>query len=343
MVHKLDAATGKELKAPGFPVRLTTMPRTEKIASSLNVANGRLYATTSGYYGDATPYDGRVVTVDLRTGATHVFNSLCSKLRTLPGPSSCPKNRAGIWSRGGAVVDPDPSMHGDVYVATGNGPFDANAGGDDYGDSLLALKEDLTRLAGSYTPPDYEALEEGDVDLGSTAPALLPRQATSRTPLMLVQGGKDATLRLLNRAALPGVAGALQTVTLPEGLYTAPAVWTDAANRTWIFLGFSREIEAYRLETDAGGTSRLVEAWNAHPGSTEVEGTSPVVSNGIVFDAMDGAIFALDAKTGKELWNSALPSARRTIGPVHWQSPIVVDGWIYCADESGLLTAYALP
>jgi len=34
--------------------------------------------------------------------------------------------------------------------------------------------------------------------------------------------------------------------------------------------------------------------------------------------------------------------AGRTIGPVHWESPIVVNGWVYCSDENGQLTAYAL-
>ena len=50
-VHKLNAATGAEVSAPGFPATITTIPSTEKDASALNVANGYLYATTSGYDG----------------------------------------------------------------------------------------------------------------------------------------------------------------------------------------------------------------------------------------------------------------------------------------------------
>jgi outer membrane protein assembly factor BamB len=76
---------------------------------------------------------------------------------------------------------------------------------------------------------------------------------------------------------------------------------------------------------------------------TNGEGTSPVVSNGIVFVAMDNALLALDTLTGKTLWSSANASALHTIGPVHWESPIVVNGWVYCSDENGKLTAYALP
>ncbi|HTU69362.1 MAG TPA: PQQ-binding-like beta-propeller repeat protein [Candidatus Baltobacteraceae bacterium] len=336
-VHKLDAATGAEMSAPGFPATITTIPNTEKDASALNVANGYLYATTSGYYGDTPYYDGHVVSVNLSTGATSVFNSLCSSQTTLPTDSSCPNSDSGIWARGGAVVDPYPSMNGDVYVATGNGLYD---GSDNYGDSVIALTANLSMI-GSYTPTTYASLQNGDIDLGSTSPTLLPVQSTSTTPLMLVQGGKDSTLRLLNRSPLPGVGGELQEIDLPDRLYATPAVWTNPAGVTYIFFGLPNQIDAYELETNGAGASSLVEAWSASDGSTSGEGTSPVVSNGIVFVAMDNAIYALSAQTGNELWSSA--STAHSIGPVHWQSPIVVNGWVYCSDQNGNLTAYGLP
>ena len=57
-------------------------------------------------------------------------------------------------------------MSGRIYASTGNGQFDAGSGGDNYGDSLLSLGEDLSSLLGSYTPTDYQQLENGDTDLG---------------------------------------------------------------------------------------------------------------------------------------------------------------------------------
>ena len=169
-VHKLSASTGREERAPGFPARITRMPDSEKDASPLNLANGYLYAVTSGYIGDAPPYDGHVVAIRLSGGAETVFNSLCSQQRRLPGPNSCRQQRSGIWARGGAVVDPDPSMNGRIYAATGNGDFSANTGGHNYGDSVISLSEDLSSLLGSYTPVNYDQLQQGDVDLGSTSP-----------------------------------------------------------------------------------------------------------------------------------------------------------------------------
>lgn len=341
-VHKLNPSDGHEIHAAGFPARLTRMPNSEAVESPLNLANGYLYATTSGYDGDAPPYDGHVIGVNLSSGAETVFNSLCSQKHGLPGPHTCAEQRSGIWARGGAVVDPDASMNGRVYAATGNGDFNAVSGGHNYGDSVVSLSADLLDLLGSYTPTDYQQLQDGDVDLGSTSPTILPDQANSQTPWMLVQGGKDAVLKLLNRAALPGVGGELQLIDLPAGLFSTPAVWTDASNNAWIFLGFSNEVEAYRLHTNSSGTSQLVDVWKSNAGSTRGEGTSPVVANGIVFVAFDGQVVALNAVNGSELWNSAKHGSRKTIGPVHWESPIVVNGWVYCSDENGNLTAFSL-
>jgi outer membrane protein assembly factor BamB len=342
MVHKLSAATGREQHAPGFPVRITLLPLTEKDASPLNVANGYLYAVTSGYNGDAPPYDGHVVAVELSSGKTTIFNSLCSEYRKLVRAHTCSQQRSGVWGRGGAVVDPDSSMNGRIYAATGNGQFDAAHGGDNYGDTLLSLGADLSSLLGSYTPTNYKQLQEGDTDLGSSSPGILPDQARSQTPYMIVEGGKDAILKLLNRAALPGVGGELQLVDLPGGLFSAPAVWTDASDNAWIFLGFSSEVTAYRLKTNKSGVSELAGIWQSSPGSSYGEGSSPVVANGIVFVAFDGAIVALNALSGSELWSSANRGAGGTIGRIHWQSPIVANGWVYCSDESGNLTAYSL-
>jgi outer membrane protein assembly factor BamB len=340
-VHKLDASTGREIAAPGFPARITRMIQTEKDASALNLANGFLYATTSGYLGDAPPYIGHVVSVRLRDGATHVFNSLCSDVKTLPEPNTCPASDSGIWGRGGAVVDPEPSMRGAVYAATGNGEFDVRDGGRDYGDSIVGLNADVTQLLGHYTPRNYAQLDSGDVDMGSTSPVVLPRQSGSRTPLMIAQGGKDGILRLVNRAPLPGIAHELQEISLPSGLFSTPAVWMER-NRTWLFIGFPQSVDAYVLVTDAAGDSRLRGVWRSRAGSTGGEGTSPVVSNGVVFVAFDDQIVALNARSGRKLWSSAQRSALRSIGPVHWESPIVVDGWVYCSDENGHLTAYSL-
>ena len=336
-VRKYAAATGKESRGGGFPLRITWSPEIEKDASALNVANGFLYAETSGYFGDAGQYDGHVVTLNLQSGQVHVINALCSDIQHLiRTPGECAQARAGIWARGGAVVDPDPLMAGRIYVSTGNGDFDANQGGHDYGDSVLAISANGSTLVDTFTPSNYQQLENGDVDLSSSAPVMLPKQPASNTPLMAVQGGKDGLLKLLNRKHLGGVGGELQDYNLNEGIFTAPAVWTDKDGTTWLFVGSGSSVTALQLVT-VGGRSTLQHVWTAPVG-----GTSPIVANGIVFAATSGSINAFNARTGREVWSSSQQSAGGSIGNVHWESPIVVKGWLYMSDESGNISAYSL-
>ena len=98
-VHKLNASNGHEMHSRGFPARVTRMPNSEAVESPLNVSNGYLYATTSGYNGDAPPYDGHVVAVNLSSGKATVFNSLCSQKHKLPGPSSCSPSNGRAFGR----------------------------------------------------------------------------------------------------------------------------------------------------------------------------------------------------------------------------------------------------
>lgn len=333
-IHKLDPADGRELRDGGFPIAITLAPQTEKNASPLNLANGFLYAQTSGYLGDATPYVGHVVAIRLSDGSTHVFNSLCSSHHALIEPQSCDAQRSGMWSRAGVVVDPDPAMGGRIYVATGNAPFDANAG--NFGDSILSLSADGNRLLGSMTPANYAELEAGDLDVGSSSPALLPRQAGAATPLLAVQGGKDGVLRLFDRANLGGLRAPLQTIQLGERLFSAPAVWTDSGHTTWVYVDLGDGVHAYRVTTQDRKTS-LRPTWHAALTAGREGASSPVIADGVVFVAISGQLVALNAQTGRHLWSS------ESLGPIHWESPAIADGAIYCSDENGSLTAFAVP
>ena len=95
-------------------------PTREKIASSLNFADGHVIATTGGYIGDAPPYQGHVAIISAGGRLLHVWNSLCSNRHGLLVPSACPASDSAIWGRAGAVVDPAqrqaPRGHGQRAV-----------------------------------------------------------------------------------------------------------------------------------------------------------------------------------------------------------------------------------
>src|SRR5204862_430785 len=59
-IRKLRVADGSVV----WTTAITLLPGREKIASALNYFNGRVIATTTGYIGDAPPYQGHVALLD---------------------------------------------------------------------------------------------------------------------------------------------------------------------------------------------------------------------------------------------------------------------------------------
>ncbi len=305
-IAKLSVADGRAL----WSTSITRDPTHEKLTSSLNVSRGLVIATTGGYIGDAPPYQGHVVTLNSSNGRiVHVWNSLCSNRRAIIQPSSCRASDSAIWARSGAVVDP---ATGNLLVATGNGPWN---GSSNWGDSLLVLSPNASALVKHWTPTDQADLASRDLDLGSTAPALLAGGYA-------VQGGKDGKLRLLSLPRL------LQTVATPGGaaLFTSPAVWKGR----WLFVASNSGTAAWVLR---GG--RLHAAWSNGSG-----GTSPVVAGGLLYVAGSGGVNVYVPSSGRHV--ATLP-----VGAIHWQSPIVVDGRVAVGEgnanqhlTSGVLSIY---
>ena len=317
-IRKLRLSDGHVL----WTTRITFDPTHEKITSSLNVYGGRVIATTGGYIGDAPPYQGHVVTMSESTGRiAHVWNSLCSDRHALIVPRTCRSSDSAIWSRNGAAVDP---ANGTLVVATGNAPFDGKT---DWGDSVLVLTSDASRLLRHWTPSDHELLNTSDLDLGSTSPAFLSGG-------LAVQGGKDGKLRLLNLHRLPApgprTGGELQTLPVPGSvdMFSEPAVWKGS----WVFIATDAGTEALLLR---GG--RLHPVWSNHNG-----GTSPVVVGNLLYVAGSGSVRVYVPTSGRQV--ASLPT-----GSVHWQSPIVADGRVAVAEgnandhaTSGVLDIYSL-
>ncbi len=345
-VHKYAVGDGGEVTGGGWPETVTLKPDVEKVSSALAIAtaqNGHtyLYVANGGYPGDAGDYQGHLTTIDLASGAQRVWNAGCSD-QTVHfvenGTPDCAHVRSAIWARVGAVYDVALDR---LFVATGNGDFDADAGGHEWGDSVVALHPDGTGGSGlpvdAYTPTEAQQLENADADLGSTAPAILPAPPGSNVANLGLQSGKDGKLRLLNLQNLSGaggpghVAGEIQVLAVPQGggVITAPAVWVDpTTGHTWAFVVNGSGIAGLEL-TVSSGVPALVSRWSKGPG-----GSSPVVANGMVFYAGSGGVRALDPKTGTQLWTA-------TIGGTHWESPIVAAGRLFVTDESAQLWAFA--
>ncbi len=306
IIRKLRVADGTVVWARSITLDATH----EKITSSLNVANGLVYATTGGYIGDAPPYQGHVVTLSTATGKlTHVWNSLCADRRSLIDPSSCDSSDSAIWSRSGAAIDPQT---GEVVVASGNGPWNGTT---DFGDTVAILNPSTLQLKRYWTPANQQQLNDEDLDLGSTSPGFLADGYA-------VQGGKDATLKLLDLTGRGGTThrstDIVQTLPLPGGqmMFSEPAI----LNATKLFVSTAGGTVAYNLvltRTRTSITGKLVKAWSNTSG-----GTSPVLAGGLLYVAgFDGQLHVYQPLTGNQV--ATLPT-----GDLHWQSPIVADGRI---------------
>src|SRR2546430_2203926 len=113
-----------------------------------------LYATIAAYPdpGDAGDYQGHLVAINLANGEQHVFNALCSDRDqhfSYDAAHDCSARQAGVWARAGAIYDPVTDR---TFVTTGNGAFDADKGGFNWGTSIVALHPDGTTDHG--TPID---------------------------------------------------------------------------------------------------------------------------------------------------------------------------------------------
>ncbi len=201
-LHALDIATGAEkfggptvIKAKvkgsgdgavnGF-VHFDPLRNNQR--AGLLLVNGLIYIGWASHC-DNGPYHGWVMSYDARTVKQNgVWNST---------PNA---GLGGVWQLGGAPAADDD---GNVYFATGNGGFDADKGGLDYGDSVIKTGMPINgqlSVFDYFTPHDEQFLDDQDLDLGSGGPMLLPTQRPgSPHQHLLTLAGKGAVIYLIDR------------------------------------------------------------------------------------------------------------------------------------------------
>jgi len=109
----------------------------------------------------------------------------------------------GVWMGGGG---PAADSNGNIFVTTGNGPYDGQTA---FGDSVLKFDPNLN-LLDHFTPFDYQYMDCSDSDLAAGGLLLIPGSTEA------LGGGKMGKLYLVNTSALggeqPNDAGATQTL-----------------------------------------------------------------------------------------------------------------------------------
>jgi hypothetical protein len=267
-------------------------------------------------------------------------------------------NQGGIWDSAGVAAD----STGALYTLIGNGLFDTtltSAGFPNKGDyGNAAVKLSLTTASNTMEVNDYFTMwdttseSNGDIDLGSGSPLLLPDQTDSNgaTQHLMLAAGKDTNLYLLNCDNLGKYHGNIasnDTIyqeldgALTSPLYSAPVYFNGS-----IYFA------------DAGGTLKQFALTAAKLSSTPIStssasfsfpGASPAISaNGttsaIVWAVQSGVGGAAvlhaynPANLAVEYYNSTQAAASRDAfgNGNKFITPVIANGKVFVGTPSGV-------
>lgn len=356
-LHALDITTGAE--RPGSPVLIEASvpgtgdgfsqktvpfhPYLYKNRAGLLLLNGVVYTAWASHC-DAGSYHGWLIGYD------------ASGLHQAAVFNESPNAYQGSFWMGGAA--PAGDAEGNIYLISGNGPFDGDSNGTDYGDSFIKLSyHGGLALKDYFTPYNQMSLNYQDVDLGSSGPLLLPDDAGSTShPHLMAGAGKEGRIYLLDRDQM-GRYNVIDDSQIVQSLAGAIGpLYGGAAyfNKTLFFAGSNDSLKAFAISD-----GRLALSPSSKSSATFGElGATPTVSangstNGIVWvieSGSGGTLRAYDANNlAIELYNSQMNPGRDALGSfVRFSLPTVANGKVYVGtgkslDVFGLLDQPAQP
>jgi hypothetical protein len=357
-LHALDITTGAEKFSGPVVIQASVAgtgdgsvggnlpfdPLRQNQRAALLLVNGVIYIAFASH-GDNDPYHGWVLGYDAATlQQVAVFNAT-------PNGS-----RGGIWQSGNG---PAADSSGNIFVTTGNGTFDADVGGIDFGDSFLKLSTNAggLTLVDFFTPFNQAFLSASDLDVGSTGPLLVPDQTGTTHPHLVLGAGKDGNGYLVDRDNMGHFSSTdnsqiVQTIAIStSGVFGAPAFW---ANNVY-FLPQDDVLKAFRL---SGGLLSITPTSQAStifgfPGATPVisangsaNGIAWVLDNSAFATSGPAVLHAYDAtNVATELWNSSqAANSRDQAGPaVKFTVPTVANGRVYVGAQNQLTVFGLLP
>ena len=363
-LHALDITTGVE-KA-GSPVVLqASVPGSgsgstggqlafnslrENQRPALLLSNGVIYIAFASH-GDQLPYHGWVLGYNAST--------LQQTVAYCDSPNGA---QGGIWQSGmGLAAD----ANGNVYFMTGNGTFDANTGGGDYGDSFVKLSPAGT-VVDYFTSHDQDIMASNNWDLSSSGAMLLPDQPGA-VPHLLIGSGKTGTVYLVNRDSMgfynanndnqivQSLVNAFPNGTPEPGNYSAPVYF----NGSVYFSPINDTIKVFhlnngRLTTSPTSTSPELYPYPGGWIALSANGSS----NGILWAIQRNDSRTSDAATAApgilraylatdlstEIYNTSQAGSRDTLDfAAKFTVPLVANGKVFVLTNSHLMVLGLLP
>jgi len=271
----------------------------------------------------------------------------------------------GIWMAGGGIA---ADNQGHLFTVTGNGTFDVNTGGPDYGDSVQRLDIASNALTpGDYFVPSNQAyLSNNDLDLGTADAVLFEDPASGVAPHLLATDDKTGRVYLLNRDNLGGYdQGANGVDSLNDDLADFAAGGNLFTNFGYfnkrIYIGANGQpLAAYDFTSGTASTpgsipstpSMVTPHTFGNGGSAggvqpifSANGPDATANNAIVWalDVTGGndVLYAFNANTFAALYSSSTNSNDQGPPSIKFTLPIVANGRVYVAGQ-GLVVAYGL-
>jgi hypothetical protein len=355
-LHAIDLTTGNErvtpysidssISVPGTGAgsvagQVAFDPRNEGQRPGLVLSNAVVYVAWASHE-DHDPYHGWVIGFNASTlapVANAVFNSTPNQVGTLS------YSRGGIWMGGGAAA---VDSAGNLFFITGNGTFDANTSGSNYGDSVVRLSTASgLSVADYFTPLDQASLDANDTDFGSGAATILVDQPAGPVTHLVIGGGKQGNLFLLNRDNLgkfnSSTNNVIQTVNMGNSIFATPAFWQNN-----LYVAGVGPLKQFAFNSTTGKFNGA--PFSQSSMSYRFPGATPSVSsngatNGIIW-ALDNGLYCTPQSPGcgatvlhaydatnlaTELWNSSQAAANRDLAghAVKFTVPTVANGKVY--------------
>jgi hypothetical protein len=316
--------------------------------AALLLANGIVYIAWTSHC-DIIPYHGWITGYDAATlQLKYLWNDTPNAVTPVPG--NYPVGGGGIWQTGSG---PATDASGNLFFETGNGKFDVDTGGADYGDSFVKLGPDLSVLD-YFTPFNQKDLDDADFDLGSSGPVVLPDQPGLH-PHLLAGTSKEGKIYLVDRDT--GKMGKFHAGDNSQIVQSIPnaigGAWSSPAyfNGSVYFQGVGDVLKAYQLTDGLLSTTPVQQSGTAfgYPGATPAisadNTASDVNATGVVWTlennngrAVLHAQAAGDIAT--ELYNSQLfPDRDNAGGYLNFTLPAVANGKVYVG-TADRLTVY---
>jgi hypothetical protein len=330
LIFSLNVDTGAI--NPGWPVDVNARisgfsSANQSQRAALTVLGSAVYVPYGGYFGDAPPYFGRVLGVQINNPAAAI------------GSFATTSTRSGIWGPGGIASDGT-----NIFVTTGNGPGGTTWAGSEAVIRLQPGPIFSNSITDYFAPTNWASLDGSDSDLGGSGPVLVDVPGATPSALV-VQFGKNGTAYLLNRNNLGGVSAPVSSIGGGGNGIQAAAAYRTATGTYVVCRPGTNTLTAFRIT--ATNPPTIVSAWSVSssgrgsPFVTSTDGTNNVIV-WAVGSGGDQRLHGHNGDTGAVVYAGGGGNEAMTGTNSYNTAAIAARGRIYVANNNKVF-AFGLP